>query len=87
MKFAALGMFAVLASSVLAQDTCPESKQIVCADDIRAGYAPCKKAAEAGGSDTLADLACIKYFNKMKADCWPCICAVAHMDHVDLKGC
>lgn len=87
MKFVALGMIAAFVSSVAAQSDCPESKQINCADDVRAAYDPCKKAAEAGGSDTMADLACIKYWNKMKSDCWPCICMIAHEDHLDIKGC
>lgn len=66
---------------------CPEDKQIVCADDVRTAYVPCKKAAETGGSDMAADLNCIKYFNKMRGDCWPCICVIAKADHLDIKGC
>ena len=45
---------------------CPETLQIKCVDDIRAGYPVCQKAAEAGGSDMIADLNCLKYFNQMK---------------------
>ena len=77
MKFLALGMIAAFASTVAAQGDCPESKQVTCVDDVRAAYDPCKKAAEAGGSDTMADLQCLKYWNKMKSDCWPCICMIA----------
>ena len=87
MKFVALGMIAALAGTVAAQTDCPEPKQISCVDDVRAAYDPCKKAAEAGGSDMAADLACLKYWNKMKADCWPCICMIAHEEHMDIKGC
>lgn len=68
-------------------NTCPESKQIVCIDDIRAGYPACQKAIDAGGSDMIADLTCLKYFNSMKADCWPCICMVAKLDNIKVKGC
>jgi hypothetical protein len=68
-------------------DQCPESLQISCVDDIRAGYPVCQKAAQAGGSDTIADINCLKYFNKMKVDCWPCICMVANADNVKIKGC
>lgn len=68
-------------------NTCPETLQIKCVDDIRAGYPVCQKAAEAGGSDMIADLNCLKYFNQMKADCWPCICFVADLDHIKVKGC
>ena len=71
----------------LRDNTCPESKQVRCADDIRAAYPVCQKAAQEGGSDIVADLNCIKYFNTMKADCWPCICWVAEQDHVQVKGC
>lgn len=74
-------------SAALKDYTCPESKQIQCIDDIRAGYPVCQKAIDAGGSDMIADLNCLKYFNSMKADCWPCICFVAEMDHIKVKGC
>ncbi len=71
----------------VAADECPEAKQITCVDDVRAAYPVCQKAAEAGGSDMIADLACLKYYNKMKGDCWPCICLVAELDHLKIKGC
>ena len=67
--------------------TCPESLQIKCVDDIRAGYPACQKAIDEGGSDMIADITCLKYFNSMKADCWPCICYIANLDHVKVKGC
>lgn len=86
MKFVVAAILAVLGSAFMADD-CPEEKQIVCVDDVRAAYPPCKKAAESGGSDMAADLECIKYYNKMKGDCWPCICMIAHEDHLDIKGC
>ena len=86
MKFLSLGVFATLATLTLADD-CPEAKQISCVDDVRAAYDPCKKAEQSGGSDMAADLACMKYFNKMKADCWPCICMIAHLEHMQIKGC
>ena len=44
MKLFTLGVFAAVASLVAADD-CPEAKQITCVDDVRAAYAPCKKAA------------------------------------------
>jgi hypothetical protein len=81
MKVFFLGVIAAIAGTVVADD-CPESKQISCVDDTRSAYAPCKKAEESGGSDMAADLACMKYFNKMKADCWPCICMIAHVEHM-----
>lgn len=87
MKFFALGLFAAIASLAVADDDCPEEKQIKCADDVRAAYPICKKAAEAGGSDMAADLECLKYWNKMKGECWPCICMIAHEEHLDIKGC
>jgi hypothetical protein len=66
-------MKAVLVIAILAllaifgaTQQCTEASQIACVDDFRAAYPVCKKAAEAGGSDTVADLGCIKYFNKMK---------------------
>lgn len=86
MKAFIVGVFAALAT-LGAADDCPESKQITCVDDVRAAYEPCKKAAESGGSDMPADLACMKYFNKMKPDCWPCICMIAHLEHIQIKGC
>ena len=81
-----LAVLAFLAFVACAQQ-CNESMQIACVDDVRAAYPVCKKAAEAGGSDTGADLACLKYFNKMKPECWPCICMIAHMERLDIKGC
>ena len=45
MKLFALGVVASLATFVAADD-CPEAKQIVCVDDVRAAYPACKKAAE-----------------------------------------
>ena len=81
-----LAILALLACFAAAQQ-CTESLQVACVDDVRAAYPVCKKAAEAGGSDTAADLACLKYFNKMKPECWPCICMIAHMEHFDIKGC
>ena len=35
----------------------------------------------------ISDLACMKYYNKMKADCWPCICKIGEIDHLKIKGC
>lgn len=67
--------------------TCTEQMQIACVDDFRAAYPVCKKAADAGGSDMIADLACMKYYNKMKGECWPCICFVAEQEKVKIKGC
>lgn len=81
-----LAILAFLAYFAAAQQ-CTEALQVACVDDVRAAYPVCKKAAEASGSDTAADLACLKYFNKMKPECWPCICMVAHMEHFDIKGC
>ena len=85
--FGAVIALVAFASAKYTADDCPESKQITCVDDVRAAYAPCKKAAETGGSDMAADLACLKYWNKMKPDCWPCICMIAHLEHMDIKGC
>ena len=85
MKF--LYAVAALFALVAADDECPEAKQILCVDDVRAAYPVCQKAAEAGGSDMIADLACMKYYNKMKGDCWPCICMIAKLDHLPIKGC
>jgi len=87
MKVFLLAAFAALASAKFSANDCPESKQVVCVDDVRAAYEPCKKAAEAGGSDMVADLTCLKYYNKMKSDCWPCICMIAELDHLVIKGC
>jgi hypothetical protein len=81
-----LAILAVLAFFAAAQQ-CTEAMQVACVDDVRIAYPICKKAAEAGGSDTAADLACLKYFNKMKPECWPCICLIAHTEHLDIKGC
>ena len=86
MKLAVLLAFALLFVFSAAQQ-CTEALQIACVDDIRAAYPVCKKAAESGGADAAADLACMKYFNKMKPECWPCICMVAHLNHLDIKGC
>ena len=84
MKFLfALAAFVGLA---FAQD-CPETKQIACVDDVRAAYPVCKKAAESGGSDMIADIACMKYYSKMQTDCWPCICMIAKTDHIPIQGC
>lgn len=86
MKFlVALAAFVGLAAST--DYTCPEDKQIQCIDDIRTAYPVCQKAAQAGGSDMVADLTCLKYYNKMKGDCWPCICKVAEIDKLNIKGC
>jgi len=71
-----IALLSVLACYAVAQQ-CTESAQIACVDDFRVAYPVCKKAAEASGSDTAADLACMKYFNKMKPECWPCICMIA----------
>lgn len=81
-----LALLALLSVFAAAQQ-CSEAMQIACADDFRIAYPVCKKAADAGGSDTAADLACMKYFNKMKPECWPCICFFAHLEHLDIKGC
>jgi hypothetical protein len=85
MKF--LYAVAALFALVAAEDECPEAKQITCVDDVRTAYPVCQKAAEAGGSDMIADLACMKYWNKMKADCWPCICMISKLDGIPIKGC
>lgn len=87
MKFILLGALAAFANAAFKTDDCPEAKQIKCVDDTRAAYEPCKKAAEAGGSDTIADLNCLKYYSKMKTDCWPCICMIAKLDNIQIKGC
>jgi len=81
-----LALLALLAFFATAQQ-CTESAQIACVDDFRAAYPICKKAAEAGGSDTAADLACLKYINKMQPECWPCICWFGKEFDVPIKGC
>ena len=86
MKIIILALIALLACFAAAQQ-CTEAMQIACVDDFRLAYPVCKKAAEAGGSDTPADLACLKYFNKMQPECWPCICMIAKMDKIPIKGC
>ncbi len=85
MKF--LFALAALVGLAATQDECPEAKQITCVDDVRTAYPVCQKAAQAGGSDMIADLNCLKYYNKMKADCWPCICMVAKLDGLKIQGC
>lgn len=88
MKFIVLVVLFLGVMSFMVNDNkCPETKQIECADDIRAAYPACKKAAEAGGSDMIADLTCLKYYNSMKSGCWPCICKIAELDHLKVKGC
>lgn len=78
---------AALFALVAADDTCPESKQIACVDDVRAAYPVCQKAAQSGGSDMIADIACMKYYSKMQGDCWPCICMIANLNNLQVKGC
>lgn len=46
MKFVALALLAVVGLANFQDDDCPEATQIKCADDVRAAYPPCKKAAE-----------------------------------------
>jgi hypothetical protein len=29
----------------------------------------------------------LKYYNKMKGECWPCICFIAHQEHLNINGC
>lgn len=87
MKFLIFAALAALSTAKFTAGECPESKQVVCVDDVRTAYAPCKKAADAGGSDMIADLTCLKYYNKMKSDCWPCICKIAELDKIKIKGC
>lgn len=86
MKVVLIALFALLCL-VAADDKCTEAMQIKCVDDFRAAYPVCKKAAEAGGSDMIADLACMKYFNKMQPECWPCICMFAKEADLPVKGC
>ena len=85
-KFLIIGLTA-LATLAAADNDCPEDKQVICVDDVRAAYEPCKKAAESGGSDLPATLQCLKYYSKMRNDCWPCICMVAKDEGFDIKGC
>ena len=79
-------IFAALALFASAQQ-CTESMQIACVDDFRAAYPVCKKAAEAGGADPVADMACMKYFTKMQPECWPCICWFGKEFNIPIKGC
>jgi hypothetical protein len=78
MKF--IYAIAALIGLVATQDQCPETKQILCVDDVRTAYPICQKAAESKGSDTVADLTCLKYYSKMRGECWPCICMIAKID-------
>lgn len=88
MKLVLLVALLVSAMAFIVQDSkCTETKQIECADSVREAYPACKKAAETGGSDMIADLTCLKYFNSMKSDCWACICKIAELDHLKVKGC
>ena len=64
MKF--IAGIAALATIAIATDDCPEEKQVVCVDDVRAAYEPCKKAAESLVSYLPATLQCLKYYAKMK---------------------
>lgn len=77
---------AALIGATTAQ-TCTETMQIACVDDFRSAYPVCKKAADSGGQDAAADFACMKYYNKMKGECWPCICWFAEEEGVQIKGC
>ena len=74
-----------LAGLVYADDECPEDKQIRCVDDFRAAYPVCEKAAKT--SDIPATLECLKYYTKMRSECWPCICMIAEQEHVTIQGC
>lgn len=74
MKVLLVFVLVLLALAAADEHECKESMQIACVDDFRAAYPVCKKAAESGGQDMPATLACLKYFNKMKPECWPCIC-------------
>ncbi len=88
MKIFALGFLALTALGArFTEDDCPENLQVKCVDDFREAYPICEKAAKEGGSDTIADLKCIKYFNKTKAECWPCICLIAKDMELKIKGC
>jgi len=79
--------FAALVGLVVTNDTCTEPMQIACVDDFRAAYPVCEKAAQSQGKDLPAELACLKYYNKMKGECWPCICFIAHQEHLNINGC
>ena len=85
MKVFLLAGLASLLSLVSADDDCPEEKQVNCVDDTKAAYGPCKKAAI--NPDVPATLECLKYYAKMRKDCWPCICMIAHEEHWDIQGC
>ena len=58
-----------------------------CIDDFHAAYPICKKAAESAGTDLPATLTCLKYFYKMKPECWPCICRIAEEMSIKVIGC
>ena len=87
MKKIILAVIAALVTVGAADDQCPEDMQISCVDDFRAAYEPCKKAAESGGADLPATLKCLKYYAKMRGDCWPCICMVAKAEKIHVQGC
>lgn len=87
MRKIVLAVIAAFATLAAADDSCPESKQITCVDEVREAYEPCKKAAESGGSDLPATLKCLKYYSKMRTDCWPCICLVAKDAGLHVQGC
>ncbi len=88
MKLLAMATLALTGAAFkFTQDDCPENLQVKCVDDFRQAYPICQKAAEQGGSDVIADLQCIKYFNKTKAECWPCICLIAKDLELKIKGC
>ena len=86
MKVVLLALLALFALAAASHE-CKEDMQIACVDDFRAAYPVCKKAAESGGSDMPATLACLKYFNKMKPECWPCICWFAEQFDLEIQGC
>lgn len=79
-------LLALLACFASAQQ-CTEARQIACVDDFREAYPVCMEAAKKQGSDTPLDLACLKYFNKMQPECWPCICWFADQIDLPVKGC
>lgn len=66
---------------------CPETMQVKCIDDIRAGEPTCEDFIKGGGTDISKLLKCLSYVQTAQTDCLDCFCDLVEAFGFQVKAC
>ena len=80
-------VLSALAVYVMGEEKCTTDHEQKCYDSFITAIPYCKKAEESHGKDYDADINCLKYFYSVDQECWPCICQIAKLESLKVRGC